>query len=92
MSTNWTEQAVALLDGYGITGDVENTGGNCQAVIARRDDHILVITDNGAGVYTWIGWHDDADPLWWRESTNVTKSVFFGMAEFARISGWRKGI
>lgn len=88
--TTWQDRAVNLLDGFGVAPVVECTGGNNWAVTVTHADHVLVITDNGAGVYTLTGWHEGDEALWWREDQNTTRAVFFGMAKFARTSGWKK--
>jgi len=88
--TTWQDRAVNLLDGFGVTPVVECTGGNNWAVTVEHEDHVLVITDNGAGVYTLTGWNEGDEALWWREDMNTFRAVCFGMGQFAAISGWQK--
>lgn len=90
--TAWTERATALLTGYRKLADAtiatENVGGDLLAVTTTLGGYVLAVTDNGAGVYTIDGWSTGGDPVYWREDTRVTASVFYGVsALLAAING-----
>lgn len=74
---------------YGVTPTVISTPAQV-AVTVEHDGWTLAFTSRGFGIFTTGAWRDGLAAEVQRSEVSGTRAVFYGMAEFARLSGWRK--
>ena len=74
-------RVVSQAAGFEIKFEIEMTGGNCRALVARDDAYVIVITDGmgglafsedgdalACGIYTVEGWVEGDDALVYEEA------------------------